>query len=151
MSAGDGVDIHAPVATAPDVKSAPESGVGEGARGMPYDPTGATDPGALLTRSQPIVLSASRPNPRISTETGPARTAEETKPVVVPPSPLPEPKSVAIGDDLTIVAKADKEGRIRLTSRSIEGYAAVLPGQVLELRWDAGRVRATVRTVEGGR
>jgi hypothetical protein len=67
------------------------------------------------------------------------RPAKPSKVAKTPPKP-PTAEILGKADGVTLVAKADKDGRIRLNCSSWEDYRVVLPGQVLELRWQAGQV-----------
>lgn len=81
---------------------------------------------------------------RISTTTGPERKAEDAPQVITPPAP-PTDKKLALGDSLTIIAKADREGKIRVLCSSMMDAAIAYPGQVVELRWVEGKVRLSIR------
>lgn len=54
--------------------------------------------------------------------------------------PREEPKTLLKADSVNVALAADKEGRIRVNAASFETPAVVLPGQVLEIRWERGQV-----------
>lgn len=59
------------------------------------------------------------------------------------------PKILLKADQVTVDLKADKEGRIRVNCGSFETPAVVLPGQVLEVRNQAGQVVLVKRDMNG--
>ena len=102
-------------------------------------------PAPVSKAIEPSSTAAPKPaDPRISTTTGIERKAEDTPQVTVPPAP-PTDKKLALADGLTVVAKAEKDGKIRITCSSMMDAAMVVPGQVLELRWVEGKVRLAIR------
>ena len=120
-------------------------------------PIAQADPGKQSVAPKTVTLPAGstppmqeqRADPRISTTTGPEREAGDEPEVKVPPVPLAaEPKVLAKADGLTLVAKAEKDGKIRLQCSSFDpsaGAPVVLPGQVGELRWVEGKVQVAIR------
>ena len=102
-------------------------------------------PAPVSKAIEPSSTAASKlADPRISTTTGIERKAEDTPEVTVPPAP-PTDKKLALGDSLTIIAKAEREGKIRVLCSSMMDAAIAYPGQVVELRWVEGKVRLSIR------
>jgi hypothetical protein len=98
-------------------------------------------PAGTLMAETPVPRAA---DPRISTTTGPERKAEDAPVVTAPPAPATD-KKLALGDSLTIIAKAEREGKIRVLCSSMMDAAIAYPGQVVELRWVEGKVRLSIR------
>lgn len=65
--------------------------------------------------------------------------------LILPKAPKTEPQTLLKADDITLVARAERDGHLRLTCKAWEDARVILPGQVLELRWENGQVVAVRR------
>jgi len=60
-------------------------------------------------------------------------------------APKTEPQTLLKADNATLVIHAEKDGKLRLTCSAWADFCVILPGQVLELRWQDGQVHAVRR------
>ncbi len=64
-----------------------------------------------------------------------------SKTVETPPKP-PIGKILGTWDDVKLVAKAEKDGKVRLQCTTFTDTEVIQPGEVVELRWHEGKVAA---------